>query len=504
MTEQAYQYHSGAPADPIPLPESLKEQEQAARAEMLETLADFDDHLLEELLDDIEPPQEEILQDLKLELGADLIVPVLMGIADRDFGVRPLLQALLKEAPEPAVTIERRGIMLGAAKPDSSDAAPLAQVLKTYCTPQGGKLSLVRVWQGVLTDNMTLNGVRAGAMYRLCGQQQQSLSAAAAGSIVALARMEGIKTGDTLSLDAEWVDMLPRAERMEPVYALAIMPEKRSDEVKLSSALAKLVEEDRSLHWEQHGDTHEIILWGQGEIHLQVALDRLRRKYGLPMVTHVPQIPYKETIRDDASSIHGRYKRQTGGHGQFGDVYLDIKPMPRGMGFSFDEKIVGGSVPRQYIPGVEMGIREYLHQGPLGFPIVDVAVTLTNGSYHAVDSSEQAFKQAARLAMQEGMAKCKPSLLEPILLVSVSVPVKFTANVLRLINGHRGQVLGYEARPNWRGWDEVQAQLPQAEMQNFIVELRSLTLGVGTFRWKFDHLQEVPDKVAERVLAKSE
>ncbi len=291
---------------------------------------------------------------------------------------------------------------------------------------------------------------------------------------------------------------------MEPVYALAIMPEKRSDEVKLSSALAKLIEEDRSLHWEQHGDTHEIILWGQGEIHLQVALDRLRRKYGLPMVTHVPQIPYKETIRHDASSIHGRYKRQTGGHGQFGDVYLDIKPMPRGMGFSFDEKIVGGSVPRQYIPGVEMGIREYLHQGPLGFPIVDVAVTLTNGSYHAVDSSEQAFKQAARLAMQEGMAKCQPSLLEPILLVSVSVPVNFTANVLRLINGHRGQVLGYEAKPNWRGWDEVQAHLPQAEMQNFIVELRSLTLGVGTFRWKFDYLQEVPDKVAERVLAKPE
>ena len=509
VTEQAYQYHPGAPADPIPFPESLKAQEQVARAEMLETLADFDDHLLEELLDEIEPPPEEILQDLKLELGADLIVPVLIGIADRDFGVRPLLEALLREAPEPAVTVERRGMFLDnsdtrTSDTRTSDTVPLAQVLKTYCTPQGGKLSLVRVWQGTVTDNMTLNGVRAGGMYRLCGQQQQSLNAAAAGSIVALARMEGIKTGDTLSLDAELVETLPRAERIEPVYALAIMPEKRSDEVKLSSALTKLVEEDRSLHWEQHGDTHEIILWGQGEIHLQVALDRLRRKYGLPMVTHVPQIPYKETIRHDASSIHGRYKRQTGGHGQFGDVYLDIKPMPRGMGFSFDEKIVGGSVPRQYIPGVEMGIREYLHQGPLGFPIVDVAVTLTNGSYHTVDSSEQAFKQAARLAMQEGMAKCKPSLLEPILLVSVSVPVNFTANVLRLINGHRGQVLGYEAKPNWRGWDEVQAHLPQAEMQNFIVELRSLTLGVGSFRWKFDYLQEVPDKVAERVLAKSE
>jgi elongation factor G len=494
VTEQAYQYHPGAPADPIPLPESLKAQEHAARVEMLETLADFDDHLLEELLEEIEPPQEEIFQDLKMELGADLIVPVLIGIAEQDFGVRPLLEALMREAPEPNVTSDRRGITIGDA--------PLAQVLKTYCTPQGGKLSLVRIWQGTLTDNMVLNGVRTGGMYRLSGQQQQSLTTASAGSIVALARLEGIKTGDTLSTEAGMVDLLPRAERLEPVYALAIMPEKRSDEVKLSGALNKILEEDPSLRWEQHGDTHEVILWGQGDIHLQVALDRLRRKYGLPMTTQMPQVPYKETIRRTANSVHGRYKRQTGGHGQFGDVYLDIKPLPRGTGFSFNETIVGGVVPRQYIPGVEMGVRESLVHGPLGFPVVDVAVTLINGSYHTVDSSEQAFKQAARLAMQEGMSKCEPSLLEPILAVVISVPAEFTSNVLRLINGHRGQVLGYEAKPNWRGWDEVQAHLPQAEMQNLIVELRSLTMGVGSFRWQFDHLQEVPDKVAERLLTK--
>jgi elongation factor G len=495
ITEQAYQYHPGAPADPIPLPESLREQEHAARAEMLETLADFDDHLLEELLEDIDPPQEEILQDLKKDLGADLIVPVLIGIAEQDFGVRPLLEALLREAPEPSVTAERRDI-------DPDDETPLAQVLKTYATPQGGKLSLVRVWQGKLTDGMVLNGIRTGGLYQLMGQQQQNLSEAAAGSIVALGRMEGIKTGDVLSTNPQLVDgRLPKTDRLEPVYALAITPEKRSDEVKLSSALNKLLEEDPSLIWEQHGDTHEVILWGQGEIHLQVALDRLRRKYGLPMTTHLPQIPYKETIRRPANNIHGRYKRQSGGHGQFGDVYLDIKPLPRGEGFNFSEKIVGGVVPRQYIPGVEMGVREYLAHGPLGFPVVDVAVTLTNGSYHTVDSSEQAFKQAARLAMQEGLTKCEPSLLEPILLVTISVPNSFTSNVLRLLNGRRGQVLGYEAKPNWHGWDDVQAYLPQAEMQNLIVELRSLTMGVGTFRWQFDHLQEVPDKILERVIA---
>lgn len=495
VSEQAYHYHPGAPADPVPLPESLLKQEQAARTEMLEALANFDDHLLEELLEEIEPPQEEIIQDLKMELGADLIVPVFIGVAEQDYGVRPLLEALLREAPEPATTAERRGIVLHAD-------TPLAQVIKTYYTPQGGKLSLVRVWQGTLTDGTILNGVRIGGLYRMMGQQQQSLTEANSGSIVALGRMEGIKTGDTLSTAAATgASELPKAEQMAPVYAMAIVPQKRNDEVKLSGALTKLLEEDPSLAWEQHGDTHEIILWGQGDIHLQVALDRLRRKYNLPMATHLPQVPYKETIRKATSSVHGRYKHQSGGHGQFGDVYLDIKPLPRGEGFSFNQTIVGGVVPKQYIPGVEIGVREYLGHGPLGFPVVDVAITLTNGSYHSVDSSEQAFKQAARLAMQTGMPQCEPTLLEPIASIQVCAPTEFTSKVLQLVSGRRGQILGYEGKSDWPGWDCVSAYLPQAEMHDFIVELRSLTMGVGFFHWQFDHLQEVPDKLAERVLA---
>ena len=488
VDEQAYQYHPGAPADPIPLPEDLKEAEHAAREEMLETLADFDDHLLEELLEEINPPEEEIVTDLKMDLGADLIVPVFVGLTAQDFGVRPLLDALLREAPDPEVTAERRGL-------EASDETPIAQVLKTYYTPQGGKLSLVRVWQGCLTDGMTLNGLRVGGLYTLMGQQQKSLTEAPAGSIVALGRMESISTGATLSTAADAVATMPTADTLEPVFALAIAPEKRSDDVKLSGSLNKLLEEDPSLFWEQHGDTHEVILWGQGDIHLQVALDRLRRKYNLPMSTHAPQIPYKETIRKAAPSVHGRYKHQTGGHGQFGDVYLEIKPTGRGEGFNFHETIVGGVVPRQYIPGVEMGVREYLSRGPLGFPVVDVAVTLKDGSYHSVDSSEQAFKQAARIAMQEGMPQCEPQLLEPVLLVSISVPNEYTPSALRLVSGRRGQILGYEAKPNWRGWDEVSAHLPQAEMHDLIVELRSLTMGVGSFRWQFDHLHEVPEKV---------
>ncbi|MEY3556308.1 MAG: elongation factor G [Microcystis aeruginosa L111-01] len=493
INEQAYHYHANSPADPVPLPDHLKEEEQIARQEMLETIAEFDDHLLEELLEDINPSREEILQDLKQELGADQIVPVFLGMAERDYGVRHLLTALVEEAPAPTITANRRGL------DPSADGDAVVQILKTYFTPQGGRLSLARVWQGTLSDGMALNGVRIGGIYRLMGQQQQPLQQAQAGEIVALGRLEGIATGDVVSSGSQKPD-LPKGLQLKPVFALAIAAVNRKDEVKLSSALTKLIEEDPSLYWEQHGDTKEVILWGQGEIHLQVALDRLARKYNLPMTTHLPQVPYKETIKTSTKS-HGRYKHQTGGHGAFGDVYLDIKPLARGEGFHFHESIVGGVVPKQYIPGVETGVREYLGHGPLGFPVVDIDVTLTDGSYHSVDSSEQAFKQAARLAMTEGLPKCHPVLLEPILSVTVLAPSEYTAKVLQLISGKRGQIQGFEASEEWKGWDQVTAYLPQAEMHDFIVELRSLTMGVGFFQWDEDHLQEVPDKLRDAVLA---
>lgn len=493
INEQAYHYHANSPADPVALPDHLKEEEQIARQEMLETIAEFDDHLLEELLEDINPSREEILQDLKQELGADQIVPVFFGMAERDYGVRHLLTALVEETPAPTITANRRGL------DPSADGDAVVQILKTYFTPQGGRLSLARVWQGTLSDGMALNGVRIGGIYRLMGQQQQPLQQAQAGEIIALGRLEGIGTGDVVSSGSQKPD-LPRGLQLKPVFALAIAAANRKDEVKLSSALTKLIEEDPSLYWEQHGDTKEVILWGQGEIHLQVALDRLARKYNLPMTTHLPQVPYKETIKTSTKS-HGRYKHQTGGHGAFGDVYLDIKPLARGEGFHFHESIVGGVVPKQYIPGVETGVREYLGHGPLGFPVVDIDVTLTDGSYHSVDSSEQAFKQAARLAMTEGLPKCHPVLLEPILSVTVLAPSEYTAKVLQLISGKRGQIQGFEASAEWKGWDQVTAYLPQAEMHDFIVELRSLTMGVGFFQWDEDHLQEVPDKLRDAVLA---
>jgi elongation factor G len=282
ITEQAFQYHPDAPADPIPLPEALKAQEHAARAEMLEALAEFDDHLLEELIEEVEPPQTEVLQDLKDELSADLIVPVLFGVADRGFGIRPLLEILAKEAPEAHETAQLRGL----GKADS----PVAQVLKTYISAQGGKLSLARVWQGTLSDGMLLNKVRVSGIYRLMGQQQTSIAQASAGEIVALGRLEGIQTGDTLSTNGFEIAELRRGTALEPVFAQAVRTQNRKDEVKLTTALNKLKEEDPSLIWKHQEETHEIVLWGQGEIHLAIGKERLERKYNLPVELKTPHI----------------------------------------------------------------------------------------------------------------------------------------------------------------------------------------------------------------------
>jgi elongation factor G len=284
-----------------------------------------------------------------------------------------------------------------------------------------------------------------------------------------------------------------------PVFGLAISSENRADDVKLSGAMHKLTEEDPSLRFEHRADIGQMLLWGQGDIHLQIALDRLRSKYNVTAKGRAPQVPYKETIRKSTTQ-HARFKRQSGGHGQFADITIDIKPQPRGSGFSFSDSIVGGVVPRNFIPAVEAGVREYLDHGPLGFPVVDIAVGLTTGQYHTVDSSELAFKTAARMAMTEGMPKCDPVLLEPILLVTIAVPNEHTAKVQRLVSGRRGQILGYDAKPGWAGWDEVKCRLPQAEMHDLIVELRSLTLGVGTFVWEFDHLAELTGRLADRAI----
>jgi elongation factor G len=492
VTEQAYSYNPGAPSDRIDLPDEYREREHAARTEMLETLADFDDELMEMLLEEQEPPADDIIRHLQKTLGADQVVPVFMGVAERDMGVRRLLEALLKETPEPGVTAARVGV--------DPNGPTLVQVLKTYHLPHSGKLSLVRVWAGEVKDGMALGGMRVGGVYRMFGAHHENVGSAGAGEIVGLGRLEEAKTGQTLTNGSAAAPELPRAGSTAPMYAFAIAADNRGDEVKLSAAIAKLIDEDPSLRFEQDPELQESLLWGQGEMHLRVAMDRLRSKYNIAVHGRPPQTPYRETIRKSTQS-HGRHKKQSGGHGQFGDVKVEIRPRARGEGFEFVDKIVGGAVPRQYIPAVEAGAREYLRRGPLGFPVVDVSVTLYDGQFHSVDSSELAFKMATALALKEGLTKCEPVLLEPILAVEISVPSDVTSKVLQLVTQKRGQILGYDAKDGWTGWDRISAHIPQAEMHDLIVNLRSLSQGVAFFSWTYDHLNPVPDKHAETVVA---
>ena len=321
-----------------------------------------------------------------------------------------------------------------------------------------------------------------------------------AGDLVALGRMDEVATGNLLTDKGPVADSGMRwPEPMTPVFALAVTPQNRQDEVKLTASIAKLIEEDESLSIEHNADTHQMLLWGQGEMHLKIAVDRLKSKYNVAVDVERPQTAYKETIRKGTTQ-HSRYKKQSGGHGQFGDVQVEIKPLPRGTGFEFVDKIVGGSVPRQYIPAVEHGAKEYMSNGPLGFPVVDVQVTLFDGQFHAVDSSDQAFKTAGRMAMSEGMPNCAPVLLEPIYQVTISVPSEFTNKIHGLVSGRRGQILGFEMRAGWKGWDDLKCLMPQAELKDLIIELRSLTVGVGTFEWTFDHLQELTGRIADDVI----
>lgn len=488
VSERAYKYRPGQPSDLIKIPDALKDEERQARQELLEHLADYDDHLMEELLEEVLPPNNEVYDDLARDLADDLIVPVFFGSAEADSGITRLWKALRHEVPAPTTTAARFGIV--------EDGAPVARVFKTLHAAHTGKLSFVRILRGEFADNQALEAGRISGLYVPAPGSLTKAAKAGLGEVVAFGRMDTVNTGDLVG--AQDVAMQP-APRLDPLFGLALAAEKTGDDVKLTGALTKLVEEDPSYRLEQNAAFSELVLWGQGEIHLLVALERLKSRFNLGVTTHKPTVPYKETIKK-AVSVHGRHKKQSGGHGQFGDVHIDIRPQPRGVGFAFEDKIVGGVIPKQYIPAVEEGVVDFLRQGPLGFPVVDVAVALTQGSFHAVDSSDMAFKTAARLAMAEGLPQCEPTLLEPILHVEVSVPSDFTSKAQRIISGRRGQILGYDAKEGWPGWDAVSAYLPQAEMGDLIVELRSLTMGVGTFSWKFDHLQELSGRSADKVV----
>lgn len=494
--ERAYIYREYAQSEVAQIPGDDKARELEARFSMLETLADHDDQLMEQLLEEIEPPKDAIFDDLAADLRDGAVTPVLIGTAEKGNGVLRLLKAIRHDAPDIEATRKR----LGA--PDG--AATMVQVMKTIHTPHGGKLSVSRILSGQVVDSSELwlpggETAKVSGIYRMLGKDQSKLTMAKVGDTVALGKLDEVKTGQTLSSAKGGAKQLFQFEPPQPVFAFALRPKERKDEVKMSAAIQRLAEEDPSLTLRHNQDSAETVLSGHGEMHLRVVRERLEGKNQIPVEGHTPAVPYRETIRKPAQQ-RGRHKKQSGGHGQFGDVVIEIKPLPRGSGFQFTDTITGGVVPKTYIQSVETGVRDYLKSGPLGFPVVDVAVNLSDGSYHAVDSSDMAFQMAARLAMKEGMAACSPVLLEPVMKVEIVTPSEATSKIIALIPQRRGQILGYDARPGWPGWDVVEATMPQAEIGDLIIELRSATAGVASYRAVFDHMAELTGRLADEAM----
>ncbi len=484
VSERAWRWEPHMRSEMITLPKDLADSEGEARNTMLESLADFDDDLMVELLEDVVPSTDEVYENLVRDLRQDLIVPVFFGSAENENGVRRLMKALRHDAPSVSQTAARLGL------PGQGN---VAQVFSTQHAGKAGKMSYARVWSGEVSDGDTLNGDRVASVRQHLGAKSVLTGKASAGQVISLGRMGSVCTGDLLTSDgtakADWPQ--PPA----PMYALALQTEHHADEVRLSAALTRLNETDPSIHTIHSAETGELLLAGQGAIQLQIALQHLEADSGLKLTQTTPTVPFKETITRGVSQ-KARHKKQSGGHGEFADVELEIRPRQRGEGFAFDDRIVGGSVPKQYIPAVEKGVRAYLEKGPNGFPVVDVAVTLIDGSHHHVDSSDQAFQRAAIKAMSDALSQCKPILLEPVQKATLSVPAEFTPKVQRIVSGRRGQLLGYDTKQGWSGWDEVQALIPQAEMMDIITELRSVSLGIGTHVSEFDHLQQVSAKDA--------
>jgi elongation factor G len=489
--ERAFQYQPGKPSETIDIPDDIQPRESEARTHMLEQLADHDDELLEQLLMDQQPQREKILADLARETGESLGVPVLFGSASSSWGVRRLLKALRHEAPGPDVTARRLQV---------SDPAVYAFKISHGGTI--GRLALARAIGGTIPEGSELKtasgeSCRLGAMFKVQGEKTEKVGQARDGDVVAVAKVDALKAGEWLSSGA----VPPEVESELPARncALAIEPADRKDDVRLSGALQRLLEEDSALVVEHDDANHEIRLRGINDEHLNTVLARLKRRYGVEVKSRAPAIGYRESIRRPVTQ-KGRHKKQSGGHGQFGDVVIEVRPLPSGEGFRFEEKITGGAVPRQWIPAVEQGIRDAMAKGPMGCEVVDVAVSLVDGSYHSVDSSELAFRLAGRLAMQEALAAAGPHLLEPVHRLTVVCPSSASSRISSAIAGRRGQMLGMAPREGWSGWDRIDALIPEAELGGLEAEFRSQSQGLATYEASFDHLAELNGSLADRVV----
>jgi elongation factor G len=477
-------------------PPDMEEDIALYRDRLAEAVAETDDGLIDKYLEGEPLSDDELRSALRTAVRAGTLVPVLCGSALLNIGINPLLDFLAEYLPTPE---ESR-------RPHTADGATLngttaAVVFKTVADPFG-KLSLFRLYGGDLKSDIHLYNVNRGHDERIThllvvrGKNHEIISELHAGDIGAVLKLQDTNTGDTLALKDKQVQLAP-ITFPEPSYSAAIEPKTRADLDKLGGAMARLMQEDPTLHWHRDPETAQSILSGMGESHLQVAVDRLHRKYGADVTLGEPKIPYRETISTSAKA-QGRHKRQTGGHGQFGDVWLEVEPLPRGTGYEFVDKVVGGSVPRQFIPAVDKGVHEALHAGILtGSPVVDIRVTLYDGSFHAVDSSEMAFKTAASIGFHAACEKARPVLLEPIMDVQVLVPTEFMGDVVGDLNAHRARILGMD--PLDDGTTNITAHVPMAEMFRYATTLRSLTQGRASYTMHTLGYEEAPAHVAQQV-----
>ncbi len=491
------------------LPGDVTGAAKAARDRLVEAVAETDDALTEVYLDKGELPAEALVSGLKAGVGAGTLVPVLCVAAPRGIGIGPLLDALARWCPSPA---DRAAIKARDPKGNEvtltagANGALAAQVFKTMADPYVGKLSYFRVFSGTFkSDSQVWNGgkgkaERVGQLFWLRGKHQEPAPEVGAGDIGAVAKLAETSTGDTLT-DKDRGVALPPIEFPKPAMTMAIEPKSKADEDKLSSALARLMEEDHTLLMQRASEMKQTVLSGMGESHLEIVADRLKRKFGVEVALSIPRVPYRETVRAHAR-VQGKYKRQTGGRGQYGDCWIELDPKPRNEGYEFVDKIFGGAIPRNFIPSVEKGVKDAMDEGVVaGYPVIDVRVTLVDGSYHDVDSSDMAFKIAGSMAFKKAMQEAKPVLLEPIGTVSVQVPEDQMGDIIGDLNSKRARIQGME--PGGDGTSVVRAQVPMAEMLRYASDLRSITGGRGTFVIEFSHYDEVPAHIAERVVAEA-
>jgi len=491
------------------IPADLALAAKKGREKLVEGAAESDDALIEKYLEGADLSEEEIRRGFAAGVRMKKFLPVLCGSALRNIAVHPLLDMINYALPDPSFRKEVRGVNPKKKEEEArplSDKAPFsAQVFKTLADPYAGKLSIFKIFSGTLTPDMSpLNSSkeateRIGQILRLEGKKQKPLGSASAGEIVAVAKFKETSTGDTLC-DAKNPVVFPRPPVVEPVISFAIRPKTRNDEDKLGSSLTRMIEEDPTIRFRKEAQTKEFILSGMGETHLEVVVEKLKRQYGVEVELRTPKIAYLETIKGKAEA-QGKHKKQSGGRGQYGDCWIRIEPLPRGKGFEYVDAIVGGSIPRQYIPAVEKGVVERMSKGVIaGYPVVDARVTVFDGTYHTVDSSEMAFKIAGSLAFKKAALEAKPVLLEPIAELEVIVPEENVGDVIGDLNGRRGRVLGVEARGKSQ---IIQAQVPLAEVLRYSSDLRSITSGRGQSAMTVSHYEEVPAAISEKIVAEA-